>query len=409
MLISYGFVTRWLARRITGERPVPPRLQLDLYMAKARFRIVPYRILPSVDWILIGVTLALAAFGVLTLWGATLATPNGPGPLTMKAFATKQIIFFLVGLVALVTLVIFDYQILKRIAWIIWMTYGVLILLLLGLLVKGHAIKGAEEWYNLGFFNFQPSEPGKLIVILALAQYLAPRVRKFRGIRHTIVPLMIVGVPMLLILKQPDLGSAAVFIPVTAAMFWAAGLRKYVFITFFLLGIGVCALGYPHLKEYQKQRLKTFIDPSADPRGKTYNIMQSMITLGSGQLTGKGWGRGTQTNFKFLPEYHTDFIFPTLGEQFGMIGCGIVLLLMIILVARMAHLANETQDVFGVLIVTGLTAMFCTHVVLNIGMTIGLLPVTGLPLPFFSYGGTFVVTCMSAVGMAVGIGARRGL
>lgn len=375
-------------------------------MVKVRFRLVPYRILPQVDWFLIAVAITLAVFGVMTLWGATSPGGNGPGPLRLGDFAFKQIIFFSMGLFAMGTLVVINYLSLKRIIWIL---YGILLLLLLGLLAKGHAIKGAESWYNLGVFNFQPSEPGKIIVILALAQYLAPRALKFRGIQHTFKPLLIVGAPVGLILLQPDFGSACVFGPITAAMFWVAGLRKYVVVVAIMLGIGVAAAGYPHLKPYQQDRIKTFMNPSTDPRGKDWNIIQSMVTLGSGQLTGKGWGRGTQTNFKFLPEYHTDFIFPTVGEQFGMIGCSVVLLLLIVLVARMAHLANVSQDLFGVLIITGLAALFCTHVVLNVGMTIGLLPCTGLPLPFFSYGGTFVLTCMTAVGLAVGIGARRGL
>jgi rod shape determining protein RodA len=163
------------------------------------------------------------------------------------------------------------------------------------------------------------------------------------------------------------------------------------------------------LRDYQKERIKTFVNPSADPRGKGWNIIQAMTALGSGQLAGKGWGRGTQTNFRFLPEYQTDFIFPTVGEQFGMVGCSVVLLLMLLLVLRMVHLARLTEDPFGVLIITGLATMFCTHIILNVGMTVGLLPVTGLPLPFFSYGGTFMITCLVSVGLALGIGARRGL
>lgn len=372
-------------------------------MAKARFRLVPYRILPKVDWLLIFTALALATFGVVTIWGA-ISGGNGPG--MIKGYALKQAIFFAVGIVVMIGAIVFNYQSLKRVTWIF---YGILMVLLLGLLVKGHSIKGACSWYDVGFINFQPSEPGKIIVIVALAQYLAPRVGKFRGLTHTFKPLMIAGGPMSLILLQPDFGSMVVYMPTIAAIFWVAGLRKWVFFAAFLAGVGVCVAGYPHLKPYQQDRIKTFMNPSTDPRGKDWNIVQSMVALGSGQLTGKGWGRGTQTNFHFLPEYHTDFIFPTVGEQFGLIGCVIVLLLLIILIARMIHLANVTQDIFGVLIITGLAAMFCTHTILNIGMTIGLLPVTGLPLPFFSYGGTFVITCMTSVGLAVGIGARRGL
>lgn len=372
-------------------------------MGKAHFRLVPYRILPCVDWFLIAITLALSIFGVATLWGAT-SGGNGPGPLT--GYALRQALFMSIGLTLLVILIIFNYQSLKQVSWVL---YGITLVLLLGLLLKGQTVNGARSWYNLGLFKYQPSETAKLITIIVLADFLSGRVQRFRGLRNTILPMTISGVPMGIILLQPDFGSAVVFVPFTAAMFWVAGLRKYVFILFFALGLTVALGGYPHLKQYQKERIKTFVNPSADPRGKGWNIIQAMTALGSGQLAGKGWGRGTQTNFRFLPEYQTDFIFPTVGEQFGMVGCSMVLLLMLLLVLRMVHLAGLTEDPFGVLIITGLATLFCTHIILNVGMTVGLLPVTGLPLPFFSYGGTFMITCLVSVGLVLGIGARRGL
>jgi rod shape determining protein RodA len=372
-------------------------------MAKAHFRLVPYRLLPGVDWSLIVITIALAVCGVVTLWGAT-SKGNGPGPL--EGYAKSQLIWFGIGLVLMVGLTVFDYRWLKRVNWVF---YGIILVLLAGLLAKGETIKGARSWYDLRFFKLQPSEPGKVIIVLALAQYLAPRVVKFRGIRHVFKPMAIVCAPMLLILKQPDFGTAVVLIPTTAAMFWVAGLRKWIFIMLFVVGVGGGLVGYPHLLPHQKARIQTFLNPEADPRGKGYNIIQAQTALGSGEMLGKGWGRGTQTNFHFLPEYHTDFIFPTVGEQFGFVGCSIVLLLQLMLIARMIHLAHVTQDIYGVLIITGLTAMLVTHVILNVGMTVGLLPVTGLPLPFFSYGGSFVLTCMASVGLALGIGTRRGL
>lgn len=370
---------------------------------KAQFRIVPYRILPKVDWLLLVITLGLLGCGIVTLWGAT-ASGNGPGRL--HGYALSQSIWFTLGLGCLGFMVVFNYQRLRR---IIWPLYVFELLQLMGLLLKGTTIKGARSWYDLGAFHYQPSDPGKIILILALALYLAPRSQRFRGIRHMIVPSVIAGLPLLLIMLQPALGSAIVFGAITATMFWVAGLRRYVIGIACVLGIGVAVMGYPHLKEYQKARIKTFLEPGADPRGKGWNIMQSMTTLGSGQATGKGWGRGTQTSFKFLPESHTDFIFPTVGEQFGMAGCCTVLVLLGALVLRLIRIANVTQDIFGVLIVTGLAAMFATHTIMNIGMAIGLLPVTGLPLPFFSYGGTFAITCLTSVGLALGIGARREL
>lgn len=375
-------------------------------MTKPRFRLVPYRILPGVDWLLIAFALALGICGILTLWGAT-SSGNGPASAgSLRTYAWQQMIWFGLGSLLMIGLIFFDYRLLKRVTWPL---YAVLVVMLIGLLAKGEAIKGARSWYDLGFFRLQPSEPGKIIIVLALARYLAPRALKFRGLRHIFKPAAIVLLPMGLILKQPDLGTAAVLIPTTAAMFWVAGLRKWIFIVFILLGVGVGVVGYPHLKDYQQERIKTFLNPGADPRGKGYNIIQAQTALGSGELIGKGWGRGTQTNFHFLPEYHTDFIYPTVGEQFGFVGCVGVLILLLCLIMRMIRLASVTQDLFGVLIITGLATAISTHVTLNVGMVVGLLPVTGLPLPFFSYGGSFMLTCMAAVGLTLSIGARRGL
>jgi len=341
--------------------------------------------------------------GIMTLWGAT-ADEDGPGPLA--GFALQQLVWFCISLVPLALCVLFDYRVVKP---FLWMLYGIALVLQAGLhVLGGKASHGEQLWYNLGFFHFQPSEFLKLVTVLLLARYLAARGRAFRGLRHTFIPMAIAGVPMLLLVKN-DFGTAMTFVPVTAAMFWTVGLRKRVFILFIAVGVAGALAAYPHLKPYQKDRIKTVLNPDADPRGKGYNTLQARTALGSGQMFGKGWGRGTQTAFHYLPEFHTDFIFPTVGEQFGLVGCSIVLGLLGFLVMRMVHLAQVTQDMFGVLTIMGLAAMLAAHMVLNVGMTVGLLPVTGLPLPFFSYGGTFLLTCMASVGLTVGIGARRGL
>lgn len=372
-------------------------------MKRPLFRLVPYRILPRINWFLIATTLALAVFGIVTLWGAT-SSGDGPGP--FAGYARKQAIFLLIGIGLMAGLIMIDY---RRLRVLIWPLYGFNIALLAGVLVKGHIIKGAQSWYALGPIHLQPSEPAKLIVVLVLAHYLASRVKRFRGLHHTLIPLAIVLLPMALILRQPDLGSAVVFIPITGAIFWTAGLRKWVIVLFVILGALAVYKVVPHLKPYQKDRLMAFMHPEADPLGYGWNIIQAKTALGSGQLLGKGWGRGTQTNFRFLPEYHTDFIFPTVGEQFGMVGACLALSLMLLQIGLIARVAQQTQDLFGVLTATGMAAMLATHVFFNVGMATGMLPVTGLPLPFFSYGGSFMITCMIAVGLVVGIGARRDL
>lgn len=372
-------------------------------MKKPLFRMVPYRILPRVDWLLIATAVALTAFGIVTIWGAS-SQGDGPGP--FQGFALKQAIWAAIGLGMMGLLIVVDYRKLRA---LVWPLYAIMCLLLLGLMIKGHIIKGAQSWYDLGPFNFQPSEMGKIVIVLTLAHYLAPRMKTFRGLHHTFVPLAIVLLPMGLILLQPDLGSAVVFVPIAGAMFWIAGIRKWVVVLFAIVGVAAVLSAYPHLKPYQRDRLMAFAHPDEDPLGKGYNINQALTALGSGQLMGKGWGRGTQTNFRFLPEFHTDFIFPTVGEQFGLVGTSLALALMLLLIGLIARVAQVTQDLFGVLIAAGMAAMLATHVVFNVGMAIGLMPVTGLPLPFFSYGGTFMLTCMTAVGLVVGIGARRDL
>ncbi|OPZ08173.1 MAG: Lipid II flippase FtsW [candidate division BRC1 bacterium ADurb.BinA292] len=372
-------------------------------MAKARFRLVPYRLLPWIDWLLIALTLLLLAAGLITMWGAT-SSGDGPGPL--QGYALRQLRWMGLGLTGMFVLLFFDYRWLRRVVWVL---YGLAVALLGAVLVAGETVNNARSWFNLGGFSLQPAEPAKIVVILTLGHYLARRGRVFRGLRHTFIPLALALVPMLLILKQPDLGTAAVFVPVVAAMFWAAGIRKWVVGLFLLAGIAVAAAGYAHLKPYQKDRILTFLNPEADPRGKGYNVLQAQTALGSGRLLGKGWGRGTQTHFRFLPEYHTDFIFPTVGEQFGLAGTVAVLLLLTLFIWRMLDLARRVHDLFGVLIITGFAATLATHMVLNIGMTIGLLPVTGLPLPFFSYGGSFMLATLSMVGLTLSVAARRGL
>ncbi len=367
------------------------------------FRLIPYRLLPGVDWVLITITLSLIALGILTLWGASSL---GEGPVPLIGEARKQCLWAMMGLLTLPVLILFDYRRLRRSVWVL---YGVLLVLLVGLLIKAHAIKGARSWYDLGFVNFQPSEAGKIIIVLALAHYLAGRALVFRGLRQTAIPLLIVGGPILLIMAQPDLGTAVVLVPISGAMFWVAGIRKSVVVLFVFVGVAGALLAYPHFRPHQKERIKTFLNPGADPLKGGWHIHHAKTALGSGELLGKGWGQGTQTRFRFLPEYKTDFIFPTIGEQFGMLGCSLVLVLLTLVIWRLARLAAVTQELFGLFVIAGLTAMLATHIIFNVGMSVGLMPVTGLPLPFFSYGGSFMLTCMVSIGLALSIGARRDL
>lgn len=357
-----------------------------------------------VDWTILGCVLALTVIGIVTIWGAS-ASDGDLGP--FAGYARRQFQWMMVGLVLALGLMFLDYTWARTAAWPL---YFLLLIPLILLLVVDRKVKGAASWFalELGSFRFsaQPSEIGKVIVVLVLARYLAPRVLKFRKFWHTFVPLVILGVPVGLILLQPDFGTATVYLPAAFAMFLVAGIRKRVIVTYAMLGLAVAVTGYPQLKPYQKDRIKTFLNPGEDALGKGYNVIQAQTALGSGQMFGKGWGRGTQTSFRFLPEYQTDFVFPTLGEQFGFAGCAGVLLLFGILLGRLLILAGRTEDLFAALLVVGIAAILTVHIMLNVGMATGLLPVTGVPLPFLSYGGSFMLACYAMVGLALSISAR---
>lgn len=357
-----------------------------------------------VDWMLLGVVLALTALGIVTIWGAS-SSDGHLAPFT--GYARRQFQWMIIGLILAGGLMLLDYRWTRVAAW---PGYLVFLLTLIYLLAIDRKIKGAASWFviDLGplHFSAQPSEIGKVIVSMVLARYLSSRVLTFRKIWHTFVPLAILGVPVGLILLQPDFGTSMVYLPTAFAIFFVAGIRKRVIVLYAILGVAAAFAAYPQLKPYQKDRIKTFLNPGEDALGKGYNVIQAQTALGSGKMFGKGWGRGTQTSFRFLPEYQTDFVFPTLGEQFGFMGCVGTLLLYGILLGRLLVLAGRTEDLYAALLLVGIAAILTSHLMLNVGMAVGLMPVTGVPLPFLSYGGSFMLTCYTMVGLALSISAR---
>jgi rod shape determining protein RodA len=357
-----------------------------------------------IDWVVVGVALALSLLGIVTIWGAA-ASDGVPGP--FEGYARRQFQWVIVGIVVATGLIVMDYR-WTRVG--VWPAYIVLLLTLVYLISIDHKIKGAASWFVIRVgsqrFSLQPSELGKVIVVLTLAWYLAPRVLTFRKFWHTFIPLAILALPVGLILLQPDFGTAVVYFPMAFALFLAAGLRKRVIVMYAALAVLAAVAAYPQLKPYQKDRIAVFLNPGEDALGKGYNIIQAQTALGSGRMFGKGWGRGTQTSFRFLPEYQTDFVFPTLGEQFGFVGCAGALMLYGILLGRLLFIAGRTEDLYGMLIVVGVTAILFVHLVLNVGMATGMLPVTGLPLPFLSYGGSFILSCYIMIGLALSVAAR---
>jgi rod shape determining protein RodA len=281
------------------------------------------------------------------------------------------------------------------------------VVLLIILLVRGMTIKGSASWFTFGKIRMQPSEFTKLAVVIVLAAYFSTRTLRIQRLAHVVVPVLLVAVPTLLILKQPDIGTASLFLPVLFIMLFICGARKRVLITLMVLFLAGASAAYPFLKPYQRERIEVFLHPGSDALNRGYNIIQAKIALGSGQLTGKGWKQGTQTALQFLPEHHTDFIFSSLGEQSGFIGCMGLLVLYGILIARGIGIAREAQDFFGCYLVMGLLSLFVIHILVNIGMSVGLLPVTGLTLPFISYGGSSLLTNFLLFGLIVNVGMRK--
>ncbi len=357
------------------------------------------------DYRLLLLTVVICLIGLILLYSASYQKS-----LTSEiSFITRQIAWIVIGLSALLIIANINYRKLIEISYVL---YTINLLLLLLVLFLGNVRLGAQRWLQLGNFAFQPSELAKVTIILVLAKYLGERNSRgqnSRGqqIKKILFSLGIVGLPSILILKQPDLGTAIVFLPILFCMLyvWGAHLKYLLGLT----GIGlVCSPFLWHfLREYQRQRLLVFLNPNIDPLGAGYTIIQSKIAIGSGGFLGKGWLAGTQNQLNFLPEHHTDFIFSVLGEEWGFLGGVILILLYLFLINQGLKIAGQTKDATGRLLAVGVTSMLSVHVIVNIGMSIGLMPVTGLTLPLVSYGGSSLLMTMISIGILLGIKMRR--
>lgn len=286
--------------------------------------------------------------------------------------------------------------------------YAFIILLLLFVDFYGLTGKGAKRWLDLGFFNLQPSELMKIGVILALGRYYQYiKTEEIDKIKNLIIPIIIIIIPFVMVIKQPDLGTALFILLVAISILWLAGLNLKIF-TFGTLSILLIApLSISFLKPYQKQRILTFLNPENDPSGAGYHIIQSKIAIGSGGFLGQGYKEGSQSNLSFLPEPHTDFIFTAFAEQFGFIGSMVLLLLFVFLILRIDNISKLSRSTFGRLVCFGISFNFFVYIAINIGMVTGLLPVVGVPIPIMSYGGTAMLTSMFALGLVVSAKIHR--
>lgn len=351
-------------------------------------------IFKGVDWVLFSQVMALSFVGAVVVFSATSHNSD------VSQLWKKQIFWFFISLFAMWVFSRIDYRFWMEAAYIF---YGISVFSLLVVLFFGDETNGARRWIKLGFLSYQPSELAKLSLLLFLARYIGSKTIELYYLRRLFFLLIMLGIPLLLILKQPDLGSAILLIPVSFVLMYVGGLPSRWLAWMLGLAAASTPLIWHFLKDYQKERLEVFIDPQDDPLGAGYNIIQSMIAIGSGGISGKGFLQGTQTQLAFIPEHHTDFIFSVIGEEWGFVGCVLVLGLYYFMIRKGFDISRKARDREGSLLALGISGMFTVQVVINIGMTLGLLPVTGLTLPFISYGGSSLLFSYAAVGILLNI------
>ncbi len=327
---------------------------------------------------------------ILIFLGVLLLFSAAKGDLGGESFLVRQCAWIVVGTVLMVLMKRVDYRDLKKFWPVIYLV--VIFFLLVVLFVGGG---GAARWIRVGWFNFQPSEFAKLAVIIALSAFFAERDPK--SAKNFFVGLAIMAVPFLLVLRQPDLGTAFIFSTIFLGILYLAGAARRQFVYLFGASLLASPLFWFFMRPYQRERILTFLNPMSDPLDKGYNLLQSIITIGSGGFWGKGFMQGTQTKLAFLPEYHTDFIFSLLAEEFGFVGIMLLLGLYYLFLSTMADIISSSRDRFAVLLSTGIMTMFISQIVINIFMAMGLFPIVGIPLPFISYGGSSLLASLLAV------------
>ncbi|MFA6536477.1 MAG: rod shape-determining protein RodA [Candidatus Paceibacterota bacterium] len=348
---------------------------------------------PNIDWWLLGAVVPLLAAGLTTMNSFT-----GEGK-----FFEHQLVWIGLAFLVMFFLAFNDFRFLRRTSVIVTLFIGI-VFLLLALFAVGSTFKGAQSWFDIGGFSFQPSDLAKLVLILLLAKYFSRRHIEIANIRHILVSGFYAMVLFLLVLFQPDFGGAIVIFLIWLGMVLVSGIsKKHLALVFVIGAIAFGGLWTSVFKEYQKQRILTFIHPLTDIQGAGYNAYQSTIAVGSGGLLGKGIGYGTQSKLKFLPEYQTDFIFAAFAEEWGFVGVVLLLILFGIVIWRVLANAIRGATNFEVLYCVGVAILFTSHFIIHVGMNIGLLPVTGLTMPFLSYGGTHLVIEFTALGILFGM------
>src|SRR5688572_16960849 len=359
------------------------------------------RLIFHVDWLLLGALLVLTGIGIAMIYSTTyVVVGDHAGPQVRT-----QTYALVLGLIALFVCLAIDYRLLAENSLVL---FGGLIALLLFVLFKGSTQFNATRWIEIGPFNLQPSEFARMTMALILATYFGENRRGARNMGDLVVGGLFTAVPVLLIAKQPDLGTAITLIPVFLGITYLAGMRLRLLGVIALIAVLMAPLAWQFaLKDYQKSRITTFLDPEQDPRGDGYQQIQARITVGSGGLTGKGFMQGTQGQYKFLPVAHNDFIFSVLAEEQGFIGILVALGLYLFVILRSLEAARLSKDRLGAYLVAGIIAGFSFQVIYNIAMSAGLAPVKGITLPLMSYGGSSLIATLAAFGLILNVRMRR--
>jgi len=362
--------------------------------------LIDRRLVTNFDWLLVALLTALIGCGAINLYSAASSFEDLGTPVFLK-----QLYWFAIGLGVMCGVAMIGHQ---RLATLAYPLYGLVVVSLVAVLLWGRVVGGAQRWLALGPMVVQPSELARLAVILVLAQYFQRRDQNEPyNLRQLIVPCALMALPALLILKQPDLGTAVMVLVVGVSIILVNGVKLFSLGAATAAFLGALPLVWGFLKDYQKRRIFSFLDPESDPLGASYHLIQSKIAVGSGQFMGKGWMAGTQSQLHFLPEQHTDFAFSVLAEEWGFVGTVLVLVLLAAVVYRGLVQALRAKDRLGMLMVVGATACVFWPAFINVGMVLGMFPVVGIPLPFISYGGSSLITTMASLGLIQSVAMRR--
>ena len=357
--------------------------------------------LRSLDWILIGGAVSLTGVGLISIYSSSIARDN------FSNFE-KQIVFLAIGLLAMFVISFFDYRLLRNNSYLILFLYIAGLVALAGLFVFAPEIRGTQRWYRIGSLSIDPVEYIKLVLIIIIAKYFALRHVELYRIRHVVLTGLYFFFPMLLVFFQPDLGSIILLVFLWVVLLLVAGIRVRHLFAIIAFGVLVSVLAWSvFLLDYQKARIMSFLEPELDPLGMGWSQLQSEIAIGSGGVFGKGFAQGTQTQYAFLSEPQTDFIFAAIAEEFGLVGISLIFLLLSILVWRIAKIGSGAKDNFSRLYAAGLITLFIAHTLINIGMNLGLLPIIGLSLPLVSYGGGLLIATYIGLGILLSIRVRN--